>query len=162
MSDPVLPGGDHPWVQQEGEGPEAYQAFRLYMLAGTRRTLKKVCEELGKPNSMSMLGQWSSKFSWRERCRAFDSYVLTAEVDGFAGQMASVRSRHMRLTDELLDKLETNLRMLKAGADPSIRWTTAFQAAVKAHHAALTLREDKGAEGVLEKIMSRLEELEAE
>lgn len=154
-------GGTHPWTQRKGETARAYQAFRTYMQLGTARSIVRAAEAEGK--SDTLLENWSASNKWVERCAAYDSYVLEAEVDGFADDMASVRSRHMRLTDMLLDRLEDNLKRLPPGADPSIRWTTAFSAGVKAHKDALSLREDDGkASGVLEAIVAKLDRLESE
>lgn len=146
----------YPWMQQKGETVQAYAAFRAYMLLGTKRTLAKAAAAEGK--KPSQFEEWSVKHSWVARCAGYDSYVTNAEVDGFAQQMASVRSRHMELTDMLLDRLKDNLLRLPPGADPSIRWTTAFSAGVKAHKDALSMREDNGAaSGVLEEIVAKLD-----
>lgn len=152
---------EHPWVQRPKETARAYAAFRAYMTLGTSRTLAKAAAAEGKRSSQ--FEEWSVQHEWVARCAAYDSYVLNAEVDGFAQQMASVRSRHMELTDMLMDRLKDNLTRLPPGADPSIRWTTAFSAGVKAHRDALALREDDGkTTGVLEQIIAKLERMEAE
>lgn len=154
---------EHPWVQRkdDGETARAYAAFRAYMNLGPKRTLAKAAEVEGK--KPSQFEEWSVRYQWVARCAAYDSYVVSAEVDGFAQQMASVRSRHMELTDMLLDRLKDNLTRLPPGADPSIRWTTAFSAGVKAHRDALSLREDDGkTNGVLEDILVTLRKWESE
>lgn len=151
----------YPWMQRPKETARAYAAFRAYMIQGTSRTIAKAAEAEGKKTSQ--FEEWSVTHGWVDRCAAYDSYVLSAEVDGFAEQMASVRSRHMELTDMLLDRLRDNLTRLPPGADPSIRWTTAFSAGVKAHRDALALRENDGkTNGVLEDILLTLRKWESE
>lgn len=151
----------HPWTIQPGETSRCYQAFRTYMNLGTSRTLVKAAEIEKK--SPTLLENWSADHKWVDRVRAYDSYVLTAEVDGFAEQVASVRSRHMEVTDRLLDHLDANLRLLKPGQDPTIRWTNALAVALKSQQAALTMREEtKKGEGMIEKIMGILERLDSQ
>jgi hypothetical protein len=151
----------HPWTIRPGESSRSYQAFRTYMLMGTSRSIAKAAKTEGK--SETQLEDWSARDKWVERSKAYDAYILTAEVDGFAEQVASVRSKHMEITDRLLDHLTANMNLWKPGMDPSIRWTNALAVALKSQQAALTLREDKkNEEGAIEKIMRIMERLDAE
>lgn len=151
----------HPWTSQPGEPSRAYEAFRVYMLLGPKRTLKIAAAQLGKTESL--LTNWSAEYKWVDRAVAYDGYLVNAEVDGFAQQVASVRSRHMVITDKLLDRLEKNLDLLKPGQDPSVRWTQALVAATKAQKDCLAMREEKEeGNGILEKLYAKLEQLEAE
>lgn len=155
------PQDKHPWTIRPGESSRSYQAFRTYMLMGTSRSVAKAAEVEGK--STTLLENWCADHKWVERCKAYDAYILTAEVDGFAEQVASVRSKHMEITDTLLDHLAANLRLLKPGQDPSMRWTQALAVALKGQQQAIQLREEKAQEnGVIEKIMTILERLDAE
>ena len=152
---------EHSWLNLPGENPKAYEGFREYLRLGPGRTLAQAGANLGK--SESMMVSWSAKFNWVQRCTDYDAYLLAAEVDGFAAQLASVRSKHMEITDLALDKLLENLRLLRPGQDPSIRWTQALSVVLKGQKDALTLREEKnGGEGIIERIMSKLERLENE
>lgn len=152
---------EQPWARLPGETPRAYKAFWTYMELGLDRSHREAAAIEGK--SETLLGDWSAKHKWVARCSAYDSYLKTNAVATYADQMASVRSRHMELTDMLLDRLKDNLTRLPPGADPSIRWTTAFSAGVKAHKDALSLREDSAsATGVLEAIVAKLERMESE
>lgn len=152
---------EHSWLNQPGETPRAYEAFRAYLRLGPQRTGKDVAEELGK--SVSYMADLCAKYDWVQRSADYDAYLLAAETDGFAAQLASVRSKHMEITDLALDKLLANLRLLKPGQDPSIRWTQALSVVLKGQKDALSLREEKnGGEGIIERIMSKLERLENE
>lgn len=154
---------EHPWVQRkdDGETARAYAAFRAYMNLGPKRTLAKAAEVEGK--KPSQFEEWSVRYQWVARCAAYDSYVVSAEVDGFAQQMASVRSRQMEILDLLLSKLLVNVTMLKPGQDPSIRLTQALAVVLKGHRDALELREgDAKSGGVLEEILVTLRKWESQ
>lgn len=151
----------HPWVRQPSETAPSYEYFKIYMHMGTQRGLRQVAEEVGK--SRTHIENLSAKYKWTERVTAYDSFITKAEIDGFADQTASVRSKHMRITDKLLDHLEGNLDKLAPGQDPSIRWTQAYAAACKVHVQALDLREDKVAgNGTVDKILRLMEKAEQE
>jgi hypothetical protein len=146
-------------VQQPGESKEAYRAFRVYMQLGSDRSLKQATAELGL-RGISNLGNWSTKNDWKTRCAAYDSYVLTAEVDGYAAQMAAVRSFHLEITQDLLTHLHGNMKLWKPGQDPSIRWTQALAVALKSQQQAMQLREESDKpNGVMEQIEKHLEHL---
>ena len=139
----------------------AYDAFREYLRMGPGRKLVTLAKQTGR--SERMLQKWSSDHNWVQRSTDYDAYLLGAEVDGFAAQLASVRSKHMEITDLALEKLLVNLRLLKPGQDPSIRWTQALTAVLKGQKDALALREEKnGGDGIIERIMTKLERLENE
>ena len=152
----------YPWTRRDNESTPAYAAFQVYLRHGSRRTLTETAAEVGK--AVSLIAGWSSKFGWVERVQAYDSHILNAEVDGYAEQVSSVRSRHMEVTEALLDHLMANMLMWKPGQDPSIRWTQALAVALKSQQAAMTLREErsKSETGVIEKIQEALQRLETE
>lgn len=150
----------HPWTRREDESTPAFEAFRTYLNQGASRTVRGVAQELDK--SSTIVGQWSSRHSWVERARAYDSYLITAETDGHAEELIKVRNRHMGLANKLLDRLDRNLDLLPEGADPSIRWTTAFSAATKAQQVATTMKQDKAGEETTAKILRLIEKLAGE
>jgi hypothetical protein len=155
---------DHIWTIRDGETAKAYNAFRTYMLQGSERSLDKTRQALGMASD-SQLGNWSSKkvWNWQERVAAYDSYVTEAQVDGYAQQMASVRTYHMDITQRLLVHLDGNMALWKPGQDPSIRWTQALAVALKSQQQALQLREETDKpNGLMEQIINHLRKLEAE
>jgi hypothetical protein len=147
----------YPWTRRQGESNPAYEAFRVYM---TERSTTKVAEQLGK--SVTLTTRWCTDHDWVERVTAYDRHLVTAETDGHAEELARVRSRHLNITDKLLDHLEANMDRWPAGHDPSIRWTQAYGAATKAHQAALQMKNDAKGEGVLEQILAKIERLASE
>jgi len=137
----------YPWTRRheataarpQGETAVAYQAFQEYMRLGGERSLQRAADAVGK--NVSLIKRWCLDHEWVERASAYDSYLTTAEVDGEAGEFAKVRNKHLEVATDLLDHLALSMKMWKPGADPSIRWTTAFTAAAKVQQTALTLKE---------------------
>jgi hypothetical protein len=136
----------HPWTRRKdtedgrGESSQAYDAFRAYLFLNPRdRSVRAAADQEGKADSL--LRRWSRQWDWVNRAAAYDSYMVTAKVDGHADAFAAVRNKHLDVASNLLDHLAESMTMWKPGYDPSLRWTTAFTAAAKVQHAALTLRE---------------------
>jgi hypothetical protein len=72
------PAGLKPWERQEGESDKAFDAFRVYLEAGPKRSLKAVSQRLSK--SLPLLKRWSVRWKWRIRVRKhIDS--LTTKTD---------------------------------------------------------------------------------
>lgn len=70
------------WEMQPGESMIAYDAFRHYRDLGPSRTLRRSAEMVGKTEGH--LSDWSSKWLWVERVRAYDARMDTifqAEVE---------------------------------------------------------------------------------
>jgi len=154
----------HPWTRRgpskdypRGESSTAYDAFRVYMRLGKDRSLNSVCEEIGK--TITLIKRWCKAYEWVSRAAAYDSYLLTAEVDGEATELSRVRNKHLDVADKLLDHLSSNMALWEAGQDPSVRWTQAFAAAAKVQQMALTLREKESAadQELIDRVMSMLE-----
>ena len=151
------PGERYPWTSQPGETPPGYAAFQVYMRQGVRRSLRRTAEETD--TATGLINRWSAAHNWVERAAAYDSYLVTAAVDGEADELSRVRSKHLDVADKLLDHLMDSMRMWKPGYDPSLRWTTAFTAAAKVQQTALTLKEttSRTDEEAIEKIMAVME-----
>lgn len=69
----------NPWEQQLDKGDRAFVAARTYFEMGATRSVRAVCEKLDK--SLTIVGQWSTKFCWVIRARAFDAYLHDLELD---------------------------------------------------------------------------------
>lgn len=151
----------HPWTRREEETTPAYDAFRTYLNQGGSRSTANVAQELSK--SKTQIDRWSGQHSWVERARAYDSYLMTAETDGHAEELARVRNRHMALADKLLDHLDHRLDdFIEKNQDPSVRWTQAFSAGTKAQESATRMREQGKESGLLEQILAKVQRLESE
>ena len=62
-----------PWERQPKEGSGAYEAFAIYRDLGGERSLRKTAQKLGK--NCTTITEWSSRWDWVERCRAWDNFV---------------------------------------------------------------------------------------
>lgn len=126
----------HPWTRRDNESTPAYEAFRSYMRL---RNITHVAPDVGK--QLSVIKKWSAQHGWVERMRAYDSYMVEAQVESIADEMAKVRNKHMAITDKLLDHLDRILDdLIEARRTPGMTWTNAFIAATKAQEAAMKLR----------------------
>src|SRR5690606_17214461 len=124
-----------PWERQTGETAKAYHAFSLYRDQGLDRSLTAVAEELDV--SKQHVGQWSTKYNWVERVSAWDSIPAKAMAEGYAEMVRDITDQHRELADKLVKRLSENLDRMPAGADPTIRWSQAHNAATKSHTIAL-------------------------
>lgn len=151
------------WVRREDETPRAYEAFRIYLNMGAERSIPKVAEQVGK--SRQLIAGWSRDYDWVERVRARDKFMVEAETDGMANQLATVREKHIVLADRLLDHLETRLQdFMEKRQDPTVRWTQAFTAAIKAHQGAFLMKDEAKTDQLIytaQALIERLERAEA-
>jgi transposase-like protein len=136
----------HPWTRRpdtvagRGESSQAYDSFRAYLFIPPKdRSVRAAAEQVNKADSL--LRRWSRQWDWVNRAAAYDSYMVTAKVDGEADRHAEVENKRLDVASDLLDHLSASMKLWKPGYDPSLRWTTAFTAAAKVQHAALTLRD---------------------
>lgn len=110
------------WEVQAGETSKAYEAFRIYRDQGSSRTIKRTTEIMGytvnarHPNNAASnhLAEWSSKYRWGERARAYDAYLdtmLTGERERYAREA----QRQWFAREEALR--ETEWELMQAFAD---------------------------------------------
>lgn len=146
------------WTRRDGESHAAFAAFREYLSMGGKRSGREVAERIGK--STSMIQDWSSRHQWRERARAYDNHILTAETDGYANQLAGVRAKHIRLSEKLLDHLDERLdHFIERKQDPTMRWTQAFKAGAEVQAKALSLRENETDNKTLDQVMDLIDKV---
>lgn len=73
---------DERWAQQAKEPSNAYAAFVAYHALGAERSLTKVRRLIGEGSvaglsskSLRWIEQWSSRWEWVERARAWDAHL---------------------------------------------------------------------------------------
>lgn len=91
-----------PWERQPTDTQKSWEAFVVYRDFGTKRSLKKVAEELKK--SETIIGRWSGKHNWVERVAAWDEEqdrLIRIELTKDIGAM---RKRHADLASAMLIK----------------------------------------------------------
>lgn len=71
------------WEMMEGETFKSYEAFEVYYkLPKKTRTIKLTASEMGRVDGYrKVLEAWSSKFSWPQRAKDYDSYMSKLEAD---------------------------------------------------------------------------------
>lgn len=148
-----------PWLRQENESDPAYEAFRVYLNLGAKRTLRLVCSaETGVGKSWQLISRWSGEHDWVERCRAFDVAIAEAETDGLVSQVAVSRDANLALMDKLRGLLDSRLNtFIETKQDPTIRWTQACVAMTKIEANALMLKDDKKTSDRIDNVMELVE-----
>jgi hypothetical protein len=111
VTDPTPGPGD----QLPGESDRAFQAFRIYLEQGPRRSTAVVGEELGHRSS-KQCEKWSAKWSWVDRVRRYEARAIETRDDAHMDAIAQRSRRQADLAQlhgeatrlvavELLDRL---------------------------------------------------------
>lgn len=83
-----------PWDIQPGESAKAYEAFAVYKAMGKDRSLEKVSRTV--PRRLPTVKDWSARFNWVERARAFDVDAARLAAPKALTDHARVLARHAR------------------------------------------------------------------
>lgn len=102
-----------PWERQEGEGPEAFEAFSVYRDMGPTRSIRAACRHIGK--ARSLLGEWSVKWSWAIRATAYDVDVAKRSALEQKDAAEKARKKHATIGSLLQQKALQALQDLDAG-----------------------------------------------
>lgn len=88
------------WDAMEGETAKAYSAFKIYLRLGHHRTHSQVSAELGHV-APTTVNDWSRKFKWMDRVRAFEEY----EFQSIEGAQIALKANNQSqvLTDAYQD-----------------------------------------------------------
>jgi hypothetical protein len=78
-----------PWQRQEGESDKAFEAFRIYLEMGPKRSIARVAQECTK--SGSLIKRWSKRWSWQGRVRKHTD-SLTAKTDSLVQHQAETKA----------------------------------------------------------------------
>jgi len=99
------------WERQPGESTKAYAAFCVYRDLGTERSLEKAGQMLDKPRTRKWLGEWSAKYKWVERAKAYDDYVeklKRKEKEKAIKEMAERQARiAMAFQEKIIERLQS-------------------------------------------------------
>jgi len=89
-----------PWEQQQDESNKAFKAFKLYLDMGYKRTVKKVALSLGA-KSFTYIYEWSSKFKWRDRVKAWEKDQSRLQLAASYENYKSVCEEHLQQAKQL-------------------------------------------------------------
>jgi hypothetical protein len=104
--------------RRPGESARAYQGFKAYCDLGPARSIRKAVRTLGK--NKTTLEQWSTRWDWVERSRAWDAdaeqrvrdaeaKAMKAEAEKWAKRQIALRDEAYDLGDELIKKAKAML-----------------------------------------------------
>jgi hypothetical protein len=108
-----------PWDRMNGEGEGAYQAFLVYRDLGSDRTQEATRKTLGKRSGyLRVIETWTARWSWAERARAWDSYILAerdkvtaAEARKWEQRRLAAREANFGLAEKLQERVQKLLEM---------------------------------------------------
>ncbi len=88
---------DNAWERQPDEPDGAWEAFVIYRDMGPgHRAIRKTAAQLSK-NETTMY-EWSQRWDWVARCRAFDGYVDRQRVEAEISAVRDMRRRHIEMS----------------------------------------------------------------
>lgn len=80
------------------ESSRAKEACEEYIALGPSRSLTKLCEALGRPPGYHRtLAEWSTRFSWVARSRAYDDEQLEKKRKAREEQISQMNDRHAQI-----------------------------------------------------------------
>ena len=140
-----------PWERQPDETDRAWEAFLVYRDLGPGRSVAEAARRLSI--SGAVIHKWSGPHRWLERVKPYDRHVDKMAVAAFAQRTSELMDQQLRISRKLLDKLEAGIDALPDGADPTMRWSTAYAAGTRAQREALNeIRPAKVAEEAAEDV----------
>ena len=90
------------WQQLPEESGKAYHTFRLYLQAGTRRSLRNLTSVLGKDEGyVKQLEKWSSMYNWNARAGAWDAHVDKLIERQYIESALTMVDRHIRQAHDI-------------------------------------------------------------
>lgn len=105
---------DDLWERQKNESQQAYEAFVVYRDLGAERSITRVVQELNK--SRALIGKWSSRFKWVERCRAYDNHLDEIARREAEKRYKEMTSRHIEIATTLQTRALKSLKALPEDA----------------------------------------------
>lgn len=98
----------HPWNMLPGESGHAYSAFTAYRdMPPDERSIRKLAEDLGRGDTK--LFEWSRKFGWPARAKAWDQHVDRARQRATLRVVSAAAEKHARMGNALADRAFTYL-----------------------------------------------------
>lgn len=151
------------WEQQEGESPQAFEAFRTYRDMGAARSTAKVARSLGK--TKALMDRWSSAKDWVERAIAYDKEQDRLFLAEQAEARKEMARRHAALAGlmqrKLLDRIR-NLRPSKLSPQDVAKWLDVAAKVERLAREASTENHGLVAPGGGESMLSRIVFVEAD
>ena len=90
------------WERQQGESPQAYEAFVIYRDLGAERSIRAVSQKLAK--SKTIIDRWSRTNKWVDRCRAYDNHLDEKARQQALKKYKDMNARHIRIALQMQEK----------------------------------------------------------
>jgi hypothetical protein len=98
------------WDRQAGESSKAYEAFCAYRDLGADRSLEKAGKMLSKHRSKKWLCEWSAKYNWVERAKAYDDYIERIKREEKEKAILEMADRHAKLAMAFQQRIAQRLQ----------------------------------------------------
>lgn len=108
----MIPEPEHPWERNPRESQPAWEAFCTYRDMGQERSVRRAARSLHK--SLTVVGGWSSRWRWPDRCAAWDSEQDRVRRDASLKAITEMARRHASLAVGLQVKLAERLKGINA------------------------------------------------
>lgn len=97
-----------PWQRQKGESEAAFKMFELYRQMELPRSMQRLADSLGRhPSTMR---DWSAKFKWAERIRAWDNKKQEEAMQAEIEEIRLMHQRHARYSHQYQEVMLAPLR----------------------------------------------------
>ncbi len=106
------------------ETPKAAAAFALYCEMGPERSLAKVGQMWGKSGAKFRIEQWSSKYHWVDRAKAYDREQAALRQQRKQAEIEAMDQRHIVISKTLqvkmLKQIEELLQRERFGSQATV------------------------------------------
>ena len=95
--------GNNIWERQESDTEKSYQAFNIYMLLGSKRSLQKAWKQY-KNSSKPVAGyfsQWSVDHNWQARVQSYDAYLAAIDLADYEDKRLASRKTRQSIVQGL-------------------------------------------------------------
>lgn len=106
-----MPEKREPWKRQAKESTMAYEAFLRYVGMGPQRSIAKTARGLSK--SKATLMEWSKRWHWQERVRAFDEMVEDKALETTIDKHRNMIERHIAFSHKMQGVLADRLNKVR-------------------------------------------------
>jgi hypothetical protein len=123
------------WERQVNESEQAYEAFTAYKDLGVKRSLRLVGEKTGK--TKACIAQWSSKWGWVERIRAYDNHLARIDMQEKELKIQQALNRHAETGKDFQIKAMEALKSIDFSKLKPLQLVQLFEIAVHLEREAL-------------------------
>jgi len=98
------------WYRQEGEGDAPYEYFDVYRKLPLSKRSVTAAQKIAGNKSNNRFFEYSKKYNWEERARAWDNYVVAKHDEFIVKQKNEIKLEHLQESRALRKALSIPLR----------------------------------------------------